>query len=171
RRGAPPVGNPKVRIALLVIGGLLALAAVGRIASFLVGHEYREPFRVPAGAQDATPREQGTADEKADAQKKAMAPPYVEPDYRAFPRVGSRVAVWVAAQLHLLFAAFVLAVPLFAFIIEAIGVFTKDKRYDRLAYEFTKLLSVAFSLTATFGAALTFLLIALYPKFTMYLAS
>ncbi len=89
--------------------------------------------------------------------------------YRAFPLVGSRVAVWVAAQLHLLFAAFVLAVPLFALIIEFIGYKTGDKRYDKLAYEFVKLLSVSFSFTASFGAALTFLLIILYPKFTTYL--
>ena len=75
------------------------------------------------------------------------------------------------AQLHLLFAAFVLAVPIFAVLIEAIGYKTGDKRYDRLAYEFTKLLSVSFSLTATFGAFLTFMLIALYPKFTNYLMS
>ena len=85
--------------------------------------------------------------------------------------VGSRVAIWAVAQLHLLFAAFVLAVPIFAFIIEAIGYKTGDLRYDRLAHEFTKLLSVSFSLTATFGAFLTFMLIALYPKFTNYLMS
>ena len=49
----------------------------------------------------------------------------------------------------------------------------QDRRQaiDRLAYEFTKLLSVSFSLTATFGAALTFMLIILYPKFTNYLVS
>ena len=81
------------------------------------------------------------------------------------------MAIWSVAQLHLLFAAFVLAVPLFAFIIEVIGYKTGDLRYDRLAHEFTKLLSVSFSLTATFGAFLTFMLIALYPKFTNYLMS
>ena len=48
----------------------------------------------------------------------------------------------MVAQLHLLFAAFVLAVPIFAFIIEVIGYKTGDERYDRLAHEFTKLLSV-----------------------------
>ena len=32
-----------------------------------------------------------------------------EPTYRAFPLLGSRLAVWAVAQLHLLFAAFVLA--------------------------------------------------------------
>ena len=81
------------------------------------------------------------------------------------------MAIWAVAQLHLLFAAFVLAVPIFAFIIEVIGYKTGDQRYDRLAYEFTKLLSTSFSLTATFGASLTFMLIILYPKFTNYLMS
>ncbi len=90
------------------------------------------------------------------------------PDYREFPVVGSRVAVWVIAQLHLLFAAFVLAVPMFAVIIEFIGFKTKDKRYDRLAHEFTKLLSASFSFTATLGASLTFMLVFLYPRFMTY---
>jgi cytochrome bd-type quinol oxidase subunit 1 len=90
-------------------------------------------------------------------------------EYRTFPVVGSRVAIWVVAELHLMFAAFVLAVPLFALIIEYIGYKTKDKRYDNLAYEFTKLLSVSFSFTATLGALLTFMLIILYPKLTNYL--
>ena len=81
------------------------------------------------------------------------------------------MAIWAVAQLHLLFAAFVLAVPIFAVLIEAIGYKTGDRRYDRLAYDFTKLLSVSFSLTATFGAALTFMLIILYPKFTNYMMS
>ncbi len=92
-----------------------------------------------------------------------------ETEYRAFPFVGSRVAIWVIAQLHLMFAAFVLAVPLFALIIEYIGYKTKDKRYDDLAYEFTKLLSVSFSFTATLGAMLTFMLMLLYPRLTNYL--
>ena len=111
------------------------------------------------------------AAEKAEADKAAQAKPYEEAEYRRFPVVGSRVAIWVVAQLHLLFAAFVLAVPIFALIIESIGYKTGDPRYDRLAHEFTKLLSVSFSLTATFGAFLTFMLIILYPKFTNYLMS
>lgn len=91
--------------------------------------------------------------------------------YRAFPFVGSRVIVWIFAQLHLMFAAFVLAVPMFALTIEFIGYKTGDKRYDELAYEFTRLLSVSFSFTATLGASLTFLLVFLYPKFMNYLLS
>src|SRR5262249_60208120 len=44
-----------------------------------------------------------------------------EPAYRAFPLIGSRLAVWAVAQLHLNFAAFILGVPIFAVIIQAIG--------------------------------------------------
>ena len=79
--------------------------------------------------------------------------------------------MWVVAQLHLMFAAFVLAVPMFAVIIEIVGYVTKDKRYDRLAYDFTKLLSVSFSFTAALGAMLTFLLIILYPRLMDYMVS
>ncbi len=91
------------------------------------------------------------------------------PDYREFPVIGSRTVVWVVAQLHLMFAAFVLAVPMFALIIEIIGYVTKDERYDHLAYEFVKLLSVSFSFTAALGAMLTFLLIILYPSLMQYM--
>ena len=97
--------------------------------------------------------------------------PGAEPEYRKFPVIGSRVAIWIVAQLHLMFAAFVLAVPIFALIIEYIGYRTKEKRYDELAHEFTKLLSTSFSFTASLGAMLTFLLLFLYPKLTAYLTS
>ena len=159
-----------LKIAVAAVLAVLALAAAGRATLYMVQtHEYKEPEQTRVA--DPTPREQGLLDEKAAAEKKDAAKPYVEAEYRAFPRVGSRVAIWIVAQLHLLFAAFVLAVPIFALIIEFIGYRTKDKRYDHLAYEFTKLLSVSFSLTATFGAALTFMLIILYPKFTNYMMS
>ncbi|MDP6980709.1 MAG: cytochrome ubiquinol oxidase subunit I [Myxococcota bacterium] len=91
--------------------------------------------------------------------------------YRDFPIVGSRVAIWVIAQLHLLFGAFVLAVPLFAVTIEYMGMRTGDQRYDDLAHEFTRLLTMAFSTTAIFGAMLLFMLLGLYPKFMSYLSS
>ena len=92
-------------------------------------------------------------------------------EYRTFPVVGSRVIVWVIAQLHLMFGAFVLAVPMFALTIEFIGFRNGDKRYDDLAYEFTRLLSVSFSFTASLGALLTFFLFILYPRLMEYLVS
>jgi len=90
--------------------------------------------------------------------------------YGDFPVVGRRIAVWGIAQLHLMFGAFVVGVPLFILIIEIMGAATKSQRYDDLAHEFTRLLSVAFSTTATFGGILVFFLIGLYPTFTNFLA-
>ncbi|MDH3254270.1 MAG: cytochrome ubiquinol oxidase subunit I [Acidobacteriota bacterium] len=155
---------------LILVGVLLFLAVIAavRVAMYVNSKaSYTAP--IAATGEERTPRDQAIEDAAVAAQEKALERVYEEEEYRAFPRVGSRVAIWVVAQLHLLFAAFVLAVPMFAVIIEFIGYKTGDKRYDALAYEFTKLLSVSFSLTATFGAALTFMLIALYPKFTNYM--
>jgi cytochrome bd ubiquinol oxidase subunit I len=161
--------NRKLLILLGPIAVLVMFAATIKTASWLMSREYKEPYGAPSKTVDPTPRAAGLAEEKAAATKLADAKPYEEPEYRRFPVVGSRVAIWAVAQLHLLFAAFVLAVPIFAIIIEAIGYKTGDMKYDRLAHEFAKLLSVSFSLTATFGACLTFMLIILYPKFTNYL--
>src|SRR5437016_10123769 len=91
--------------------------------------------------------------------------------YGEFPLIGARAAVWIAAEVHLMFAAFVLGVPMFAVVAEAIGIFGKDQRYDRLAKEFTRLLLIAYSATAIWGAVLVFLLSTLYSKFWAYLTA
>jgi hypothetical protein len=104
---------------------------------------------VPAGAQEAAK----------------------EPAYRNFPLLGSRLAVWAVAQLHLNFAAFILGCPIFAVIIEVIGWRTRDAKYDWLAHEFVKLTFAAFSTTALLGALLLFLFVGYYPKFWAYMTS
>jgi cytochrome bd-type quinol oxidase subunit 1 len=91
--------------------------------------------------------------------------------YGDFPLIGSRAAIWISAEVHLMFAAFVLGVPMFAVVAEAIGIFSKDERYDRLSKEFTRLLLIAYSATAIWGAVLTFLLSTLYPRFWAYLTA
>src|SRR5918994_153527 len=94
-----------------------------------------------------------------------------EPAYRNFPWIGSRLAVWAVAQLHLNFAAFILGVPIFAVVIEVIGWRTRNAQYDWLAHEFVKLTFAAFSTTALLGALLLFLFIGYYPKFWGYMTS
>ena len=94
----------------------------------------------------------------------AVAQDMSEAEYRPFPKIGSRNAAWIAAQLHLLFGSFILGVPMFAVIIEFIGWKTKDARYDRMAQEFIKLCMGAFSTTALLGGVLVFILIWCYPK-------
>ena len=100
----------------------------------------------------------------------AILPAFAQQDatdveYRHFPKIGSRSAAWIAAQLHLLFGSFILGVPMFAVVIEFVGMKTKDKRYDKMAQEFIKLCMGAFSTTALLGGVLVFVLIWCYPKF------
>jgi cytochrome bd-type quinol oxidase subunit 1 len=91
--------------------------------------------------------------------------------YGDFPLIGARGAIWITAQVHLMFAAFVLGVPMFAVVVEGIGVYGGDERYDRLAREFTRLLLIAYSATAIWGAILVFFLSTLYPVFWGYLTT
>jgi len=90
--------------------------------------------------------------------------------YRQFLGIDSRRLIWFLAQMHLFFGAFVLGVPLFAVIIEIVGWKKKDPKFDKLAYEFTSLLSVAYATTAALGGLLAFALFTLYPTFMGYMA-
>jgi len=99
------------------------------------------------------------------------APKLTASDYPTFKGVNSRATIWLVAQLHLWFGAFVLAVPIFVFIIEAIGMATRDERYDSMAFEFMKVSITAYSLTALLGGLLTFCLVLLYPDLFRYLAT
>ncbi|MEE9247625.1 MAG: cytochrome ubiquinol oxidase subunit I [Dehalococcoidia bacterium] len=130
------------------------------------------------------------------------------------PVIGARSAVWMAAQLHLYFAAFVLGAPIFIVICEYLGArggprnwrvrlpvggglaalafvafilaeastdrivillgagllvgvilfmrSTGDARYERLARETMKVVTIAYSLTALSGAAFGFVLMGFY---------
>ncbi len=91
-------------------------------------------------------------------------------EYRQFLGLDSRRLIWFLAQMHLFFGAFVLGVPLFAVIIEIVGWRKNDAKFDKLAYEFTSLLSVAYATTAALGGLLAFALFTLYPTFMGYMA-
>ncbi|MCK4710955.1 MAG: cytochrome ubiquinol oxidase subunit I [Gammaproteobacteria bacterium] len=117
----------------------------------------------------------GLAPENFKVEPKAVDfPPFAAPklktkDYPKIMGISSRSIVWVAAQMHLFFAAFVLAVPLFVLVIEWIGVKSGDERYDDMAHECMKISMTAFSITAIFGGLLAFALFILYPQFMGYM--
>jgi hypothetical protein len=90
-------------------------------------------------------------------------------EYRQLLGLDSRKLIWFLAQVKLFFAAFVLGVPLFAVTIEYVGWRTNDAKYDKLAYEFTSLLSVAYATTAALGGLFAFALYGLYPTFMGYM--
>ena len=85
-----------------------------------------------------------------------------------FSYTGNRTAVWIVAQLHTLFGAFILGAPIFIVISEWLGFRKQDLRYDRLAKELTKVTVILFSMTAVTGALFIFVLLAAYPQFTAW---
>lgn len=85
------------------------------------------------------------------------------------PGLGARTALWLPAQLHLYFAAFVLGAPIFIVICEWLGVRTKDARYERLAKEAMKVVTIAYSITALMGVLFAFILMGPYQRFSGYL--
>ncbi len=152
---------------LLLLGGLFLIFAMVVLALDSSGFG----ASALAGEQAAAPVAGAAADGADGAAVTIPAPQLGAADYPQIAGVNSRVVVWIAAQLHLWFAAFVLAVPIFVFIIEAIGMRTRDKRYDDMAYEFIKVSITAYSLTAVLGGLLLFSLILFYPGLFNYLSA
>ncbi len=147
-----------LKIALTIF---LALFLVALAVNTGMADEHAEEVAATEVAGDA----EGVAEEAAEEE----SVPYVEDEYRNFFGIDGRLIVWIISQLHLMFAAFVLAVPLFVVIIEAIGAKTNNLQFDNLAREFTKLLSTAFATTAALGGLLSFALYGLYPGFMRYM--
>ena len=147
-----------LKIALTIF---LALFLVALAVNTGMAEEHAEEVAATEVAGDA----EGVAEEAAEEE----SVPYVEDEYRNFFGIDGRLIVWIISQLHLMFAAFVLAVPLFVVIIEAIGAKTNNLQFDNLAREFTKLLSTAFATTAALGGLLAFALYGLYPGFMRYM--
>ena len=85
------------------------------------------------------------------------------------PLINDRSVLWFVSELHLLFAAFVLGAPIFIVFCEFLGLRTKDGRYERLARETMKIVAISYSLTALFGAAMTFVLVGRYQVFSNFL--
>src|SRR5438132_3531590 len=97
-----------------------------------------------------------------------------EPKAHTFPLGGNRAAVWVVAQLHILFAAFILGAPIFIVVSEILGWLSGENyaaryRYERLAKEVTKVTVILYSMTALTGGLFIFVLLATYPQFTAWL--
>ena len=87
----------------------------------------------------------------------------------SFLTPGNRTAVWIVAQLHILFAGFILGAPIFMVIAEWLGYRKQDPRYDRFAKEVTKVTVILYSMTALTGGLFIFVLLATYPQFTSWL--
>ncbi len=155
------------RAVLVLVLAFVVVAALGAGAGPFAALTEAAAQTADAGAGEAT----GAAQANGGGAPVVVPPKLTAADYPRIAGVNGRVVVWLVAQLHLWFAAFVLAVPIFVFIIEAIGMRTRDRRYDDMAYEFIKVSITAYSLTAILGGLLTFSLVLFYPDLFRYLSS
>ncbi len=154
------------------LSNALGVLLIAGLFVFLLPTDFSSDlFDFGSSIANASEKAAEAAAENGKASPFGPAPKTTLASYPTVDGVNSRVAVWLVAQLHLWFAAFVLAVPIFVFIIEAIGMKTRDQRYDDMAYEFIKVSITAYSLTAVLGGLLGFLLILFYPDLWGYLVT
>ncbi len=108
----------------------------------------------------------------------AAAPVLREQDYPAYwipgtaarTRVSNRDAIWFANQQHIYVASFVLAMPVYALLLEIAGLITRNRRYDALAREYMRVGLGAFAFAALLGGLLLTSFLVFYPGFFGYLA-
>ncbi|MBI5893425.1 MAG: cytochrome ubiquinol oxidase subunit I [Deltaproteobacteria bacterium] len=151
-----------------------AIVSIFIVLAFILSY----PILTPASKSSLAFAEEVKKDASASSVKEEKAkdkpayppaPKLKETDYPKIKGFNGRIVIWLAAQLHLWFAAFVLAVPIFVLIIEGIGMATHDERYDKMAYEFIKISITAYSITAVFGGLLAISLMVFYPDFMKYM--
>lgn len=106
------------------------------------------------------------------------APILTDVDYprpSELPISESRVVIWVLAQQHNYWGAFVFGVLVLAALLEIGSLLVRPgesaQRYDGYAHEMLRLVVLALSGAAALGGLLLFGLLALYPDLTRYLAS
>ncbi len=160
--------NARVRFALRIIGPTFFSLFLFSLAG---GHPSHLQVIGTASAAESVAMEPAAAGGPAIADESAVevSAPDIKPS--RYPRMGvsSRKVVWVLAQMHLFFAAFVLAVPLFVIVIEWLGISSGDARYDDMAHEFMKISMTAYSITALFGGSLALALFLFYPDLMRYM--
>ncbi len=166
--------TPRRFVLTLTLGIFLVLLGGGDAGAAAVTSSTLEERLAPVGQVRFEGQSETSTVDPFVAFADAPAPvlvPAPQPKRGDYPSIGvsSRSVVWVVGQMHLFFAAFVLAVPLFVLVIEWLGVKTGDARYDDMAHEFMKISMTAYSITALFGGTLAFALFLLYPQFMGYM--
>ncbi|MFC1584089.1 cytochrome ubiquinol oxidase subunit I [Fibrobacterota bacterium] len=88
---------------------------------------------------------------------------------RSFPVIGARAPLWIAAQLFLLFLAFVSGMSFVIMGAEFLGAKSGDQRFLRLAFEGGRLLFSGCMFALASGMLLLLAVFFLYPDFSNYL--
>ncbi len=95
--------------------------------------------------------------------------------YPQWGMVDNRILTWVVTQQHTYFGGFVLALPLFAFLLELFALSRRDpevaRRYDGLARDILRVGVVALSVTALLGSVMLVGFVTFYPGFMNYMGT
>ncbi len=98
-----------------------------------------------------------------------------EPTYPQWRYLDNRTFIWFVTQQHTYFGGFVLALPLFALLLEFIGVSRRDtqaaKRYDGLGRDVLRVGVLSMTVTALLGSVMLGAFLTLYPDFMQYMGS
>lgn len=142
----------------------------------VLGASLVAPTLLWAGAQDPS-LSQPTQDIYYKTEGTPQGPAAVDSEsgYPRWQLLDNRIFIWVVTQQHTYFGGFVLALPLFAFLLEVLGVSRRDpqaaKRYDGLGRDILRVGVLALSVTALLGSVMLGAFISLYPGFMTYMGS
>ena len=99
----------------------------------------------------------------------------IESVYPQWRLVDNRILIWVVTQQHTYFGGFVLALPLFALLLEFFALSRREpdamKRYDDLARDILRVGVLSLSVTALLGSAMLLGFVTLYPGFMNYMGA
>ncbi len=149
-----------LRVSLLLVLGCLLVAprplGAGFDASFL-NYQNQDVYYKTAGTPQGLPAAE------------------IESDYPQWHPLDNRILIWLVTQQHTYFGGFVLALPLFAFLLEFFGVSRRDprasKRYDGLGRDILRVGVLSLSVTALLGSFMLGAFLTFYPGFMQYMGS
>ncbi len=95
--------------------------------------------------------------------------------YPQWQMVDNRILIWMVTQQHTYFGGFVLALPLFALLLEFFSRSRRDpeavKRYDELAQDILRVGVLSMSVTALLGSLMLIGFVTLYSGFMNYMGT
>ena len=99
----------------------------------------------------------------------------IESVYPQWGLVDNRIVIWMVTQQHTYFGGFVLALPLFALLLEFLARSRRDpeavKHFDDLARDILRVGVISLSVTALLGSVMLVGFVTLYPGFMNYMGS
>lgn len=112
---------------------------------------------------------------QTEGQPQGVASQEIKSVYPQWGTIDNRILMWVVTQQHTYFGGFVLALPLFALLLELFSRSRRDpeavKRYDELGRDILRVGVLALSVTALLGSVMLVGFVTLYSGFMNYMGT